>query len=237
MEVVEFACGIPQLLKGEFTEQVGRGVDSFSFRQPLGVCTSVGPFNFPAMIPLWMAPVAIACGNTFIMKPSERVPSTAYRLAELWHEAGLPEGVFNVVNGDKEVVDAFVAHPDVAAISLVGSTPTAESVYQRATRAGKRVQALGGAKNHMVVMPDADLEHVVDGLMGAAYGSAGERCMAISVAVAVGPETADRLVEALIPRIKALRVGPGMEPNVEMGPLITKAHLERVTKYVEQGQK
>jgi malonate-semialdehyde dehydrogenase (acetylating)/methylmalonate-semialdehyde dehydrogenase len=170
MEVVEFACGIPQLLKGEFTEGVGRGVDSFSFRQPLGVCTGVGPFNFPAMIPLWMAPIAIACGNTFIMKPSELVPSTAYRLAELWHEAGLPEGVFNVVNGDKEVVDAFVAHPDVAAISLVGSTPTAQSVYQRAGQAGKRVQALGGAKNHMVIMPDADLGHAIDSLIGAAYG-------------------------------------------------------------------
>src|SRR6266852_1541561 len=193
MEVVEFACGIPQLLKGEYSESVGRGVDSWSFRQPLGVCAGVGPFNFPAMIPLWMAPVAIACGNTFVMKPSERVPSTAVRLAELWKEAGLPDGVFNVVHGDKEVVDAFVEHPDVAAISLVGSTPTAESVYQRATRAKKRVQALGGAKNHMVVMPDADLVHVVDALMGAAYGSAGERCMAISVAVAVGRETGDRL--------------------------------------------
>ena len=199
MEVVEFACGIPQLLKGEYTDQVGRGVDSWSFRQPLGVCAGIGPFNFPAMIPLWMAPVAIACGNTFVMKPSERVPSTAIRLAELWHEAGLPNGVFNVGNGDKEVVDAFLAHPDVAAISLVGSTPTAESVYRQATAAGKRVQALGGAKNHMVVMPDADLAHVSDALMGAAYGSVGERCMAISVAVAVGDQTADRLIEALVP--------------------------------------
>jgi malonate-semialdehyde dehydrogenase (acetylating) / methylmalonate-semialdehyde dehydrogenase len=237
MEVVEFACGIPQLLKGEFTEGVGRGVDSFSFRHPLGVCTGVGPFNFPAMIPLWMAPIAIACGNTFIMKPSELVPSTAYRLAELWHEAGLPEGVFNVVNGDKEVVDAFVAHPDVAAISLVGSTPTAQSVYQRAGQAGKRVQALGGAKNHMVIMPDADLGHAIDSLIGAAYGSAGERCMAISVAVAVGPKTADRLVDALVPKVTGLRVGPGTEPGIDMGPLITKAHLERVKQYVEQGAK
>ena len=237
MEVVEFACGIPQLLKGEFTEQVGRGVDSFSFRQPLGVCTGVGPFNFPAMIPLWMAPVAIACGNTFVMKPSERVPSTAYRLAELWHEAGLPDGVFNVVNGDKEVVDAFVDHPDVAAVSLVGSTPTAKNVYERASRAGKRVQALGGAKNHMVIMPDADLGHAIDSLIGAAYGSAGERCMAISVAVAVGPKTADRLVDALVPKVRGLRVGPGTEPGIDMGPLITKAHLERVKQYVEQGQK
>ena len=237
MEVVEFACGIPQLLKGEYSDQVGRGVDSWSFRQPLGVCAGIGPFNFPAMIPLWMAPIALACGNTFIMKPSERVPSTAYRLAELWHQAGLPDGVFNVVNGDKEVVDAFVNHPDVAAISLVGSTPTAQSVYQAATRAGKRVQALGGAKNHMVVMPDADLAHTVDGLIGAAYGSAGERCMAISVAVAVGPGTADRLIEALAPRVKALKVGPGTERANDMGPLITKIHLERVCHYVEQGQR
>jgi malonate-semialdehyde dehydrogenase (acetylating)/methylmalonate-semialdehyde dehydrogenase len=237
MEVVEFACGIPQLLKGEFTEQVGRGVDSWSFRQPLGVCAGVGPFNFPAMIPMWMAPVAIACGNTFVMKPSERVPSTAYRFAELWHQAGLPDGVFNVVNGDKEVVDAFVDHPDVAAISLVGSTPTAESVYQRATRAGKRVQALGGAKNHMVIMPDADLAHAIDSLIGAAYGSAGERCMAISVAVAVGAKTADRLVDALVPKVRGLRVGPGTEPGVDMGPLVTQAHLERVKGYVELGTK
>jgi malonate-semialdehyde dehydrogenase (acetylating)/methylmalonate-semialdehyde dehydrogenase len=237
MEVVEFACGIPQLLKGEYSESVGRGVDCYSFRQPLGVCAGVGPFNFPAMIPLWMGPVAIACGNTFVMKPSERVPSTAFRLAELWKEAGLPDGVFNIVNGDKEVVDALVEHPDVAAISLVGSTPTAESVYQRATRARKRVQALGGAKNHMVVMPDADLGQVVDALMGAAYGSAGERCMAISVAVVVGAETGDRLIEALLPKVKGLRLGPGTEPGVEMGPLITKAHLERVAQYVETGQK
>jgi malonate-semialdehyde dehydrogenase (acetylating) / methylmalonate-semialdehyde dehydrogenase len=237
MEVVEFACGIPQLLKGEYSDQVGRGVDSYSFRQPLGVCAGVGPFNFPAMIPLWTAPVAIACGNTFVMKPSERVPSTANRLAELWHEAGLPPGVYNVVHGDKEVVDAFIEHPDVAAISLVGSTPTAESVYQRAARAGKRVQALGGAKNHLVVMPDADREHVVDGLIGAAYGSAGERCMAISVAVAVGPETGDRLVEALVPRVRALKIGPGTEAGVEMGPLITQAHLERVRAYVALGER
>jgi malonate-semialdehyde dehydrogenase (acetylating)/methylmalonate-semialdehyde dehydrogenase len=237
MEVVEFACGIPQLLKGEYTEQVGRGVDSWSLRQPLGVCAGVGPFNFPAMIPLWMAPIAIACGNTFIMKPSERVPSTAIRLAELWHEAGLPDGVFNVVNGDKEVVDAFLDHPDIAAISLVGSTPTAEYVYQKASRVGKRVQALGGAKNHMVVMPDADPEHVVDALIGAAYGSAGERCMAISVAVAVGPETGDRLIEALIPKVKGLKIGPGTEPGMDMGPLITKAHLQKVTQYVDIGVK
>ncbi|MES1208591.1 MAG: CoA-acylating methylmalonate-semialdehyde dehydrogenase [Pseudomonadota bacterium] len=237
MEVVEFACGIPQLLKGDYSEHVGRDVDSWSMRQPLGVCAGVGPFNFPAMIPLWMAPVAIACGNTFVMKPSERVPSTAYRLAELWSQAGLPDGVFNVVNGDKEVVDALIDHPDVAAFSLVGSTPTAAAVYQRATALGKRVQALGGAKNHMVVMPDADLEHVVDGLVGAAYGSAGERCMAISVAVAVGAGTGDKLIEALTPRVKALKIGPGLKPGMDMGPLITRAHLERVTRLIDEGTK
>ncbi|WP_437972100.1 CoA-acylating methylmalonate-semialdehyde dehydrogenase [Sorangium sp. So ce260] len=237
MEVVEFAAGIPQLLKGEYSEGVARGVDSWSFRQPLGVCAGVGPFNFPAMIPLWMAPIAIACGNTFIMKPSEKVPSLSLRLAELWTEAGLPPGVFNVVSGDKEVVDAFIEHPDIAAISLVGSTPVAEDVYQRATRAGKRVQALGGAKNHMIVMPDADLSHTVDALMGAAYGSAGERCMAISVAVAVGPETGDRLVEALIPKVKALKIGPGDQPGLDMGPLVTRQHLEKVSGYVDLGVK
>ena len=237
LEVVEFACGIPHLLKGEYSEQVGRGVDSWSLRQPLGVCAGVGPFNFPAMIPLWMAPVAIACGNTFVMKPSERVPSTAYRLAELWQQAGLPVGVFNVVNGDKEVVEAFIGHPDVAAISLVGSTPTARAVHEAATRAGKRVQALGGAKNHLVVMPDADLAQVSDALMGAAYGSAGERCMAVSVAVAVGSsETGDRLIASLAARVKALKVGPGTAPDVEMGPLITREHLDRVTGYIEKGQ-
>jgi malonate-semialdehyde dehydrogenase (acetylating)/methylmalonate-semialdehyde dehydrogenase len=235
MEVVEFAAGIPQLLKGEYSDGVARGVDSWSFRQPLGVCAGVGPFNFPAMIPLWMAPMAMACGNAFIMKPSERVPSTSLRLAELWHEAGLPAGVFNVVNGDKEVVDAFIEHADIAAISLVGSTPVAQNVYQRAAAAGKRVQCLGGAKNHLVVMPDADLVHVVDALMGAAYGSAGERCMAISVAVVVGAETAERLVEALVPKIKALKIGPGSAPGMDMGPLVSKAHLERVSGYVALG--
>ncbi len=235
MEVVEFACGIPQLLKGEYSEGVARGVDSYSFRQPLGVCAGVGPFNFPAMIPLWMAPVAIACGNTFIMKPSERVPSLSLRLAELWTEAGLPPGVFNVVNGDKQVVDAFLEHPEIAAISLVGSTAVAENVYQRGTRAGKRMQCLGGAKNHLVVMPDADLQHTVDALVGAAYGSAGERCMAISVAVAVGEQTGDRLVEALLPRVKALKIGPGTTPGVDMGPLVTRAHLDKVRGYVALG--
>src|SRR5262245_34595532 len=215
MEVVEFAAGIPHLLKGEYTEGAARGVDSWSFRQPLGVCGGIGPFNFPAMIPLWMAPMAIACGNSFVMKPSERVPSTAYRLAELWHEAGLPAGVFNVVNGDKEVVDALIENPDVAAISLVGSTPVAENVYQRSARAGKRVQCLGGAKNHMVVMPDADPEHTVDALIGAAYGSAGERCMAISVAVLVG-DVADRLLPALVERTRSLKVLEGESRSAEM---------------------
>ncbi len=237
MEVVEFAAGIPQLLKGEYSEGVARGVDSWSFRQPLGVCAGIGPFNFPAMIPMWMAPVAIACGNTFVMKPSERVPSLSLLLAQLWTRAGLPPGVFNVVNGDKEVVDAFIAHPDVAAISLVGSTPVAESVYQRATQAGKRAQCLGGAKNHLVIMPDADLAHTVDALMGAAYGSAGERCMAISVAVAVGASTADRLVEALAPRVEALKIGPGTRAGMDMGPLVTQAHLDRVSGYVDLGVK
>jgi malonate-semialdehyde dehydrogenase (acetylating)/methylmalonate-semialdehyde dehydrogenase len=235
MEVVEFAAGIPQLLKGEYSEGVARGVDSWSFRQPLGVCVGVGPFNFPAMIPLWMAPVALACGNTFVMKPSEKVPSTALRLAELFSEAGAPPGVLNVVSGDKQVVDAFIDHPDVAAISLVGSTPVAADVYERATRAGKRAQCLGGAKNHLVVMPDAELDHTVDALMGAAYGSAGERCMAISVALAVGDETADRLVEALVPRVRALKVGPGSAGGMDMGPLVTREHLARVTGYVELG--
>lgn len=235
MEVVEFACGIPQLLKGEYSEGVARGVDSWSFRQPLGVCAGIGPFNFPAMIPLWMAPVAIACGNTFIMKPSERVPSLSLRLAELWTEAGLPAGVFNVVNGDKQVVDAFLEHPAIAAISLVGSTAVAEDVYRRGARAGKRMQCLGGAKNHLLVMPDADLQHTVDALIGAAYGSAGERCMAISVAVAVGDATADRLVEALVPRVKALKIGPGTSPGIDMGPLVTRAHLEKVSGYVALG--
>jgi malonate-semialdehyde dehydrogenase (acetylating) / methylmalonate-semialdehyde dehydrogenase len=235
LEVVEFASGIPQLLKGEYSEGVARGVDSWSFRQPLGVCAGVGPFNFPAMIPLWMAPIAIACGNTFVMKPSERVPSLSLRLAELWSQAGLPAGVFNVVNGDKEVVDAFIEHPDIAAISLVGSTPVAQDVYRRATAAGKRAQCLGGAKNHLVVMPDAELGHAVDALMGAAYGSAGERCMAISVVVAVGSGTADRLVAALSPRVRALKVGRGDEPGMDMGPLVTQQHLDKVRSYVELG--
>ena len=205
IEVVEFACGIPHLLKGQYTDQIGGGIDNWSMRQPLGVVAGITPFNFPMMVPCWMFPVAIACGNTFVLKPSERDPSASLRLAELLREAGLPDGVFNVVHGDKQAVDALIAHPDVEALSFVGSTPIAEYIYSEGTRRGKRVQALGGAKNHMVVMPDADLDQVTDALMGAAYGSAGERCMAISVAVAVG-DVADKVIERLTPRVKALVV-------------------------------
>ena len=208
IEVVEFACGAPHLLKGEFSENVGSNVDSHSIRQPLGVCAGITPFNFPAMVPMWMFPLSIVCGNTFILKTSEKVPSTALRLAELLSEAGLPDGVMNVVNGDKEAVDTLLTHPDVAGVSFVGSTPVAEYIYQTASNHGKRVQALGGAKNHMVVMPDANMEQATDALMGAAYGSAGERCMAISVAVAVGDETADTLIESLVPLVENLRVAP-----------------------------
>ncbi len=234
-EVVEFACGIPQLLKGEFSRNVGPSIDSYSDRQPLGVCAGITPFNFPAMVPLWMYPVAIACGNTFVLKPSERDPSAAMLIADLLHEAGLPPGVLNVVHGDKVAVDALLDHPDVAAVSFVGSTPIAEYVYRRGTEAGKRVQALGGAKNHMVVMPDADLDQAVDALMGAGYGSAGERCMAISVAVPVGEETADKLVAKLAPRVEALKVGPADDPDAEMGPVITKAAKERITALIDAG--
>ena len=235
IEVVEFACGAPHLLKGTFSENVGSDVDSHSVRQPLGVCAGITPFNFPAMVPMWMFPMAIACGNTFVLKTSERVPSTALRLAELFSEAGLPPGVLNVVNGDKEAVDTLLTHPDVAAVSFVGSTAVAEYVYQTGTHHGKRVQALGGAKNHMVVMPDADLDQAADALMGAAYGSAGERCMAISVAVAVGDDTADALIGRLAPRVTALKVGAATDPSAEMGPLVTRAHWERVKGYVDLG--
>jgi len=236
LEVVEFACGIPHLLKGEFTESVGTNVDSWSMRQPLGVCAGITPFNFPAMVPMWMFPMAIACGNAFILKPSERDPSCPMRLAELAKEAGLPDGVLNVVNGDKEAVDAILAHPGIQAVSFVGSTPIAEYVYHTGTAHNKRVQALGGAKNHMVVMPDADMEQATDALIGAGYGSAGERCMAISVAVAVG-KAGDALMEKLAPRVRALKIGPGTDPEVEMGPLVTKQHLEKVRGYVDQGVK
>ena len=235
IEVVEFACGIPHLLKGEFTEQVGTGVDSFSMRQPLGVCVGITPFNFPAMIPLWMSPIALACGNTFVLKPSEKDPSLSLRLAELYSRAGLPDGAFNVVQGDKEAVNALLADPDVAAISFVGATATAEYIYHTGCAHNKRVQALGGAKNHMVIMPDADMGQVSDAIMGAAYGSAGERCMAISVAVAVGDQVADDLIARLMPRVRALKVGPGNDPDTEMGPLVTKEHYDKVMGYIDKG--
>jgi malonate-semialdehyde dehydrogenase (acetylating)/methylmalonate-semialdehyde dehydrogenase len=237
LEVVEFACGLPQLLKGEFSHQVGGGVDLLSVRHPLGVCAGITPFNFPAMIPLWMAPLAVACGNGFILKPSEKDPSCPMALAELFLEAGVPPGVFNVVNGGKEAVNAILAHPGIHAVSFVGSTPIAEHVYKTGTSHGKRVQALGGAKNHMVVMPDADLDMAVDALMGAAYGSAGERCMAISVAVPVGEKTADALIERLAPKVRQLKIGPGSEPGVEMGPLVTREHLEKVRSFIDIGLK
>ena len=234
IEVVEFACGIPHLLKGEYSAQVGTGVDSHSLRQPLGVVAGITPFNFPAMVPLWMFPVALACGNCFILKPSERDPSAAMLMAELLAEAGLPAGVFNVVHGDKVAVDALLAHPDVAALSFVGSTPIARYIYQTGAHYGKRVQALGGAKNHLVVMPDADLDQTVEALMGAAYGSAGERCMAISVAVAVG-HVADELVSRLAERVRALKIGSGNDAGAEMGPLVSRQHQERVRGYVDSG--
>jgi malonate-semialdehyde dehydrogenase (acetylating)/methylmalonate-semialdehyde dehydrogenase len=234
LEVVEFATGIPQLLKGEYTEQVANGIDAWTFRQPLGVCAGITPFNFPAMVPMWMFPMAIACGNTFVLKPSERDPSASLVLAELLLEAGLPQGVFNVVQGDKVAVDALLQHPDVQAVSFVGSTPVARSIYATGTAAGKRVQALGGAKNHMIVMPDAELDQAVDALMGAAYGSAGERCMAISVAVAVG-EVGDRLVEKLVPKVRGLEVRDGCDPKAEMGPVVTGQHRDRILGYIEEG--
>tara|TARA_R110002110_G_scaffold9754_5_gene47746 strand:- start:171 stop:1664 length:1494 start_codon:yes stop_codon:yes gene_type:complete len=234
LEVVEFACGIPQLLKGEYTEQVGRGIDAWTTRQPLGVCAGITPFNFPAMVPMWMYPMAIACGNTFVLKPSEKDPSCALLLAELATEAGLPDGVLNVVNGDKEAVDALLDHPDVPAISFVGSTPIAQYIYSTGAAKGKRVQALGGAKNHMVVMPDADMEQAADALMGAAYGSAGERCMAISVAVAVG-DAGEQLMELLKPKVEALKIGPGTDNEMDMGPLVTGEHRDKVKGYVDIG--
>ncbi|MEZ5727259.1 MAG: CoA-acylating methylmalonate-semialdehyde dehydrogenase [Burkholderiaceae bacterium] len=234
LEVVEFACGIPQLLKGEFSEQVGTGIDMFALRQPLGVCVGITPFNFPVMVPMWMFPVAIACGNTFVLKPSERDPSAAIEIARLLKEAGLPDGVFNVVQGDKVAVDALLTHPSVDAVSFVGSTPIARYIHQTASASGKRVQALGGAKNHMVVMPDADLDQAVDALIGAAYGSAGERCMAVSVAVAVGA-AADALVARLKERVPAIVVADGADAKAEMGPLVTRTHLEKVRGYVDAG--
>jgi malonate-semialdehyde dehydrogenase (acetylating)/methylmalonate-semialdehyde dehydrogenase len=234
IDIVEFACGIPQLLKGDYTEQVSTGIDNWTMRQPLGVAAGITPFNFPVMVPMWMYPVAIACGNTFILKPSERDPSPSVFMAELLQQAGLPDGVFNVVQGDKVAVDALLAHPGVNAVSFVGSTPIAKYIYETGARHGKRVQALGGAKNHMVVMPDANLDQAVDALVGAAYGSAGERCMAISVAVLVG-DVADRIVPLLAERAKGLVVKNGMELDAEMGPLISEEALKRVESYIAAG--
>ena len=234
IDVVEFACGIPQLLKGDFSDQVSTGMDNWTLRQPLGVVAGVTPFNFPCMVPCWMFPVAIAAGNTFVLKPSERDPSASLLMADLLKRAGLPDGVFNVVQGDKVAVDALLEHPQVKALSFVGSTPIARHLYERGAQLGKRIQALGGAKNHLVVMPDADLDQAVDGLIGAAYGSAGERCMAISVAVLVG-DIADRIVARLAERAKQLRVGNGMDAGVEMGPVVTRQALERISSYIEAG--
>ena len=236
IEVVEFAMGVPHLLKGEQAEDVGRGVDCHSLRQPIGVCVGITPFNFPVMVPLWMFPVAIACGNTFILKPSEKVPSASLRMAELLRDAGLPDGVFNVIPGDKEAVDALLTHADVQAVSFVGSTPVAKYIYETAARHGKRVQALGGAKNHAVVMPDADLDFAAEALVGAAYGSAGERCMAISTVVAVGA-AGDSLVEKLHAQAARLNIGAGDQKNVDMGPLISAAHRDKVRAYIESGVK
>jgi malonate-semialdehyde dehydrogenase (acetylating) / methylmalonate-semialdehyde dehydrogenase len=235
LEVIEFACNIAHLLKGEYSEQVSSGVDTYTIRQPLGVVVGITPFNFPAMVPMWMYPIAIACGNTFVLKPSEKDPSPSQLAAEMLAEAGLPDGVFNIVHGDKEAVDALITHPDVAAISFVGSTPIARYIYETGTQNGKRVQALGGAKNHMIVLPDADMDLAADAAVSAGYGSAGERCMAISAVVAVG-EAGDRLIEGVQGRIEKLVVGPGDQPGVEMGPLVTKQHLERVRGYVDSGE-
>ncbi len=235
LEVVEFACGAPHLLKGEYSDSVGRGVDSYSLRQPLGVVAGITPFNFPVMVPLWMIPMALVAGNTFILKPSERDPSAALLMADLLAEAGVPAGVFNVMHGDREAVDAILEHPQISAVSFVGSTPIARKIAEVGVAHGKRVQALGGAKNHMVVMPDAPVKAAADALMGSAFGAAGERCMAISVAVAVGEEVGDQLVAELAPRVRALKIGPGDEPGVEMGPLITGEHRAKVMAYVDAG--
>jgi len=237
VEVVEFACGVPHLMKGEFSGGAGPGIDLYSIRQPLGVVAGITPFNFPAMIPLWKAAPAIACGNAFILKPSERDPSVPIRIAELFMEAGLPAGILNVVNGDKEAVDTILTDPRIMAVGFVGSTPIAQYIYATGCAHGKRVQCFGGAKNHMIVMPDADLDQAVDALVGAGYGSAGERCMAISVAVPVGQKTADALVQKLIPRVESLKVGPSNDPQADYGPLVTKAHLNKVRDYVDLGVK
>ena len=236
LEVVEFACGIPQLLKGEFSQNVGTNIDSWSVRQPLGICAGITPFNFPAMVPMWMFPIAIACGNSFILKPSEKDPSCAIRLAELFSQAGLPDGVFNVINGDKEVVDLILESDDISSVSFVGSTPVAKYIYEQSAKNGKRVQALGGAKNHLVVMPDANLNQAVDGIIGAGYGSAGERCMAISVAVAVG-DVADKLVNKVQLEAQKLKVAPWTDENSDMGPVISKDHKEKIENYISSGVK
>ena len=235
IEVVEFACGIPHLLKGEYSEGVATNVDTYTLRQPVGICAGITPFNFPAMVPMWMYPVAIACGNTFVLKPSEKDPTVAVRIAELFFEAGLPAGVLNVINGDREAVEALLDDPDIGAISFVGSTAIGSQIYAKGCASGKRVQALCGAKNHLVVMPDADLDQTVDALIGSGYGSAGERCMAISVVVPVGEETADRLVEKLAPRVRDLKVAPYSDPNAEMGPVINAESLERIERYIDGG--
>ncbi|MBM3951407.1 MAG: CoA-acylating methylmalonate-semialdehyde dehydrogenase [Rhodospirillales bacterium] len=237
LEVVEFACGIPQLLKGEFSDSVATAVDSFSLRQPLGVVAGITPFNFPAMVPMWMFPVAIACGNTFVLKPSERDPSVTLRVMELAKDAGLPDGVLNLVNGDKVAVDTLLADPVVQAVSFVGSTAVGRYIYTTGCAHGKRVQALCGAKNHMVIMPDADMDQVVDAAMGAAYGSAGERCMAISVAVPVGRETADEFVRRMIPRVQALKVAPYTDSQAEMGPIVTRQSLDKILGLIDSGLK
>ena len=236
LEVVEFACGIPNLLKGEFSQNVGSFIDSWSIRQPLGITAGITPFNFPAMVPMWMYPISIACGNAFILKPSEKDPSCAIKLAELFSEAGLPDGVFNVVNGDKELVNLILYNKDISSISFVGSTPVAKYIYETAAKNGKRVQALGGAKNHLVVMPDANLDQAVDGIMGAAYGSAGERCMAVSVAVAVG-DIADKLVENINGKAQSLKVAPWTDPDAQMGPVISNEHKDKIENYITVGEK
>jgi malonate-semialdehyde dehydrogenase (acetylating)/methylmalonate-semialdehyde dehydrogenase len=234
IEIVEYACGAPNLLKTEFSDNIGGGIDNWNLRQPLGVCAGVTPFNFPVMVPLWMIPIALVTGNCFILKPSERDPSASLLMARLLTEAGLPDGVFNVVQGDKSAVDGLLQHPDIEAISFVGSTPIAEYIHQQATARGKRVQALGGAKNHMIVMPDADLDQAADALIGAAYGSAGERCMAISIAVAVG-DVADKLIAKLLPRIDQLKVGNGMQGDSDMGPLVSAEHKAKVEGFIDEG--
>ena len=236
LEVVEFACGIPHLLKGEFSLNVGTNIDSWSFRQPLGICAGITPFNFPAMVPMWMYPISIACGNSFILKPSEKDPSCPVKLAELFSEAGLPEGVFNVIHGDKKIVDGILEHKDISSVSFVGSTPVAKYIYEKSSKFGKKVQSLGGAKNHLLVMPDANLDQAVDGIIGAAFGSAGERCMAVSVAIAVG-DIADSLVDKINNKSQSLKVAPFTDYESQMGPVISKEHKDKIISYIDEGVK